>query len=76
MELVYRNRSSARISRTLTGGVTRSNGYVYEVEFWQENVQALYEMELWGRLQESSARGAPPGHYQEHLQFEIIGVDR
>ncbi len=43
-----------------------------EVVFWQEEVQAYYEMELWGVLYASDLREAVvAGNYVEKIKFEV-----
>jgi hypothetical protein len=49
----------------------RSRGAV-EIVFWQEDVQAYYEMELWGVLYAPDLKKAVvAGNYVENIKFEI-----
>jgi hypothetical protein len=43
-----------------------------EIAFWQEDVQAYYEMELWGVLYAPDLKKAVvAGNYVENIKFEI-----
>jgi len=54
-----------------TGGSGRRWG-AFEIDFWKEDAQAYYEMELWGRLYEPDLRGAiGAGKYSDVVNFEI-----
>jgi hypothetical protein len=57
--------------RAYRGGRGRGRG-VYEIVFWKEDVQAYYEMELWGVLYAPDVREAVvAGRYVENISFEL-----
>ena len=76
LELVYRNQANAPVVRPFVDAAAKSDGYIYEFQFWQEDVQAIYNMELWAILDPVQDRGAPAGTYQEIVNFEIIDIVR
>jgi len=71
LELRYRNSSGMTMRKTFSSGVLGTNGFIYELHFLEEEMQALYRMELWGALREPDARQAPGGIFREIIDFEI-----
>ena len=69
-ELRWRDGKEAPRSRKFSRAGKRG-GYVYEVEFLREDMQALYKMELWGRVNEQEAKSASGGVYRETIQIEV-----
>jgi len=73
--LVYRGGEPGRERREvpLSGENYKGDGFVYEAAFGPEydNVQALYEMELWGTLDPKDMGRAGAGHYQEAASFAV-----
>jgi hypothetical protein len=51
--------------------VSKSSGYVYELEFLTEDMQPNYKMELWGFVNEQEAKRAAGGVYKETIQLEV-----
>jgi hypothetical protein len=72
LELRYRNPNSVQLNKLFSSAVGGSDGYVYELEFLQEDVQPFYRMELWGFLNPTEARRAVAGNYREEITFEIL----
>jgi hypothetical protein len=62
-------KDAPRVRKFVRSG--KRGGYVYEVEFLQEDMQAIYKMELWGRVNEQEAKGAAGGVYRESIQLEV-----
>ncbi|MCL2220368.1 MAG: hypothetical protein FWC23_09410 [Chitinispirillia bacterium] len=58
MELRYTDIYNRVVVRKLREDDYRGRGYIYEVEFLDEDVQELYEMELWGITDASEASAA------------------
>jgi hypothetical protein len=75
LALIYRNSGAGKETREvkLTDAVYKGGGYVYEVSFRVEdnNVQEVYEMELWGRLDPEDFGKARAGAYHETAAFAV-----
>jgi hypothetical protein len=71
-ELRWRDGKEAPRSRKFSRAGKRG-GYVYEVEFLREDMQAIYKMELWGRVNEQEAKSASGGVYRETILLEVEG---
>jgi hypothetical protein len=71
-ELRYRNPNNALLIRAFAAAVGGSDGYVYELEFLQEDVQSFYRMELWAFLNPTEARRVVADTYHEEITFDIL----
>jgi len=72
LELRYRDRNDVSITKKFSRTLSRGRGgYVYEMEFLQEDLQPIYKMELWGHVNEREAKSAVGGIYKETIQIEI-----
>jgi len=73
--LLYRGGEPGRETREikLNGENYKGDGFVYEVHFGPEydNVQGVYEMELWGVLDADDLRKAGAGPYSEMAKIAI-----
>jgi hypothetical protein len=76
IELRYRDLDGVVVTKVLSEEIFRSDGSYYEVKFWLEDVQELYEVEFWGGLDAAAMRGAAGGVYSESVRFsaELIGL--
>jgi hypothetical protein len=55
----------------LDGDHYLGDGRVYEVFFWLEDVQEIYEMELWCGLNEDDLKKGVSGTYTDDLSLAI-----
>jgi len=76
IRLRYRRPTAVRAEKPLAATEHRGGGYVYEVRFLPEDVQELYEMELWGSLDDRESQWPTGGTYEENVTFEIVDLTR
>lgn len=69
--LRYRDGGAVTRERVLSSTEYRGGGYIYEVMFWDEDVQELYNVELWGSLNRGDVAGAGAGSFRESARLEI-----
>jgi hypothetical protein len=70
LELRYRDRNEVSLTKKFSRTLSKSSGYVYELEFLKEDMQPNYKMELWGYVNEREAKRAVGGVYKETIQLE------
>jgi len=71
LELRYRDKNEVSLTKKFSRTVSKSSGYVYELEFLKEDMQPQYKMELWGFVNEREATRATGGVYKETIQIEV-----
>jgi hypothetical protein len=69
--LYYKDGADKVVVRKLSAEEYKGGGYVYEVNFLPEDVQELYEIELWGQVDAADAGAVSGGVYREVIQFNI-----
>ena len=69
LALLYRDGSMVTVEKPLSEDDYNGEGFIYEVMFWQEDIQDVYEMELWGSM--DSRGGRYGGVYRESINLEI-----
>jgi hypothetical protein len=70
MLLLYKNEAEAPIVKRFSDGSSNAGGHAYEVFFRQEDMQLVYEVELWGILSDRD-KAVAGGAYVEKISFEI-----
>jgi hypothetical protein len=71
LALRYRDANGQMMEKVLANTEYRDGGYIYEVLFLEEDMQSLYEMEMWGAIKTDGIAVAGGGSYEEIVRFEI-----